>query len=311
MSVNIPIMQSAPGFHPFARANRRAFLLAGLLTVAALAAPALAYESVLYEKASAYSTIVVTDEGDGLRALRFGRNGVRQSLVKLGDPAYLGLPYARVALTGLALSKEHRRFLVIGLGAGTLPAFLRMHYPEAEIDAVDIDPEVAFVAKEYFGFREDDRMRVHVADGRKFIESAARPYDVIFLDAFGADSVPTHLTTHEFLSAVRRAVKAGGVVIGNIWDRGHNPLYDSMVRTYREAFDEFFVLTVGDSGNRILLALPRRQPLTREEIARFARNESAARRFGFDMGELVSRGFLAVDGSSGGRVLRDADLGSR
>jgi spermidine synthase len=290
--------------------NRRAFLF-GLLAATALAAPAVAYESVLYEKTSAYSTIVVTDEGDGLRALRFGRNGVRQSLVKMGDPAFLGLPYSRVVLAGLGLSKDPRRILVVGLGGGTLPTFLRLRYPEAEIDAVDVDPEVAFVAKEYLGFREDDRMRVHIADGRKFIESVDRPYDVIFLDAFGADAVPTHLTTHEFLRAVRRAVNPGGVVIGNVWDRGHNPLYDSMVRTYREAFDELYVLAVGDSGNRILLALPRRQLLTREEIARLARDESAARRFGFDAGELVIRGFLAVDGGSGGRVLRDAELGGK
>ncbi|HKA58197.1 MAG TPA: fused MFS/spermidine synthase, partial [Gemmatimonadales bacterium] len=238
------------------RRSRRALLLATLLVAATLAAPAGGYESVLYEKKSEYSTVVVTDEGDGLRALRFGRNGVRQSLVKPGDPEFLGLPYTRVALTGLGLCDAPRRMLVLGLGGGTLPAFLRRHYPDAEIDAVDIDPEVAFVAREYFGFREDARMRIHVADGRKFIESVRQPYDAIFLDAFGSDAVPPHLTTQEFLRAVRRAVSPGGVVIGNIWDRAYNRLYDSMVRTYREVFDELFVVAVADSGNRILLALP-------------------------------------------------------
>ncbi len=293
--------------HSLPRVQRRALLLAGVLT-AALAAPALAYEAVLYEKTSPYASIVVTDEGDGLRALRFGRNGVRQSLVKPGDPEFLGLPYTRVALTGLALCEEPRRMLVVGLGGGTLPAFLRRHYPDAVIDAVDIDPEVAFVAREYFGFREDDRMRIHVADGRKFIESVRQPYDAIFLDAFGSDSVPAHLTTREFLRAVRRAVSPGGVVIGNIWDRAYNRLYDSMVRTYREVFDELFVVGVGDSGNRILFALPRRQPLARDDLARLVRDSQAAKRFRFDMGELVQRGLLPADADGGGVVLRDAAL---
>jgi spermidine synthase len=294
--------------HPSSfRRGRRAALLAFLLAGAALAAPALAYESVLYEKKSAYSTIVVTDEGDGLRALRFGRNGVRQSLVKPGDPEFLGLPYTRVALTGMALCEEPRRILVVGLGGGTLPAFLRRHYPDAVIDAVDIDPEVALVAREHFGFREDDRMRIHVADGRKFIESVRQPYDAIFLDAFGSDAVPGHLTTQEFLRAVRRAVTPGGVVIGNVWDRAYNRLYDSMVRTYREVFDELYVVGVVDSGNRILFALPRRQPLDRDELARLARDSQAAKRFRFDMGELVQRGFLSEEGD-GGSVLRDAAL---
>jgi spermidine synthase len=288
------------------RRCRRAVLLAGVLAVSVLVAPARAYEAVLYEKTSAYSTVVVTDEGGGLRALRFGRNGVRQSLVKLGDPAYLGLPYSRAVLAGLALSRDPRRMLVVGLGGGTLPAFLRARYPDAEIDAVEIDPEVAFVAKEYFGFREDERMRVHVTDGRKFIEAVRRPYDVIFLDAFGPDSVPAHLTTHEFLTAARRAVNRRGVVVGNVWNRDYNPLYDSMLRTYREAFDELFVLRVESSGNRILLALPRREPLTRAEIVRLARVESTARGFGFDLAALVDRGFLPGDaGGRDGRVLRD------
>lgn len=288
--------------------RRRAILVAGVLAAAALAAPALAYEAVLYEKTSAYASIVVTDEGDGLRALRFGRNGVRQSLVKPGDPEFLGLPYTRVALTGLALCEEPRRMLVVGLGGGTLPAFLRRHYPDAVIDAVDIDPEVAFVAREYFGFKEDALMRIHVADGRKFIESVRQPYDVIFLDAFGSDAVPPHLTTQEFLRAVRRAVSPGGVVIGNIWDRAYNRLYDSMVRTYREVFEELFVVGVADSGNRILFALPRRQPLARDELARLVRDSPAAKRFRFDMGELVQRGLLPAEGDGGGSVLRDAAL---
>jgi spermidine synthase len=135
-----------------------------------------------------------------------------------------------------------------------------------------------------------------------------QPYDVIFLDAFGSDAVPAHLTTQEFLRAVRRAVSPGGVVIGNVWDRAYNRLYDSMVRTYREVFDELFVVGVADSGNRILFALPRRQPLARDELASLVRDSPAAQRFRFDMGELVQRGLLPAEGDGGGSVLRDAAL---
>jgi spermidine synthase len=279
-----------------------------LVALLALAVPAGANE-VLYEKTSAYGTIVVVQEEEGLRSLRFGRHGVRQSLVKQGDPDYLGLPYSQVALAGLALTGDPRRILVVGLGGGTLPVFLHKYYPDATIDAVDIDPEVVFVAKEFFGFRETERLRVHVADGRAFIEGIRQPYDAIFLDAFGADNVPPHLATQEFLGAVRRGVNPGGVVIGNIWDGRYNRLYGAMVRTYREVFDELFVLRVGGTGNRILLALPRRQPLTPDDIARLARNVSETRRFGFDLGDVVDDSLpRAVETDREGRVLRDAEL---
>ncbi len=294
--------------------NRRPFF-AGLfayVALVALVALARADQTVLYEKASAYGTIVVTEEENGVRTLRFGKDGARQSVVKLGDLDYLALPYARVALVGLALSEEPRRVLVVGLGGGTLPMFLRKYYPNATIDAVDIDPEVVDVAKKFFGFREDDRMRAHVDDGRQFIEKLRQPYDVIFLDAFGSNSIPAHLTTQEFLQAVRRAVTPGGVVVGNLWGRHSNPLYDSMVRTYQEVFDELFILDVRGAGNMILLALPRKQPLSRDELMQLARKVSAAKRFPFDLGDPVNYGFLdARAKNQDGRVLRDRDLEQR
>lgn len=263
---------------------------------------------VIYEKQSAFGLVVVTDEGNGLRALRFGRDGVRQSLVKPGDPEHLGLAYLPVALAGLALCGETQRFLVVGLGGGSLPAFLRHHYPEAEIDAVDINPEVARAAREHLGFREDARMRIHIADGRRFIETVQRPYDAIFLDAFGSDSVPAHLTTREFLAAVRRAVHADGIVVGNLWSVATSPPYDSMVSTYRDAFDALYVLRVAGTNNRILLALPRPQRLDRGELAGLARKLAAAKNFRFNPGLLVERGLMPADlAAGGGRVLTDAE----
>lgn len=282
-----------------------AAVLTGLLQTAA---PVFASGAVLYEKPSPYGIVVITDEGNGLRALRFGRDGVRQSLVKPGDPEYLGLAYLPVALSGLALCGEPSRFLILGLGGGTLPTFLRRYYPEAEIDAVDINPEVAYAAKNHLGFREDARMRVHIADGRHFIEQVRQPYDAIFLDAFGADAVPEHLTTREFLTAVRRAVRSDGVVVGNLWRSATKPPYDSMVRTYRATFNELHVLRVAGTGNRILLALPRSQSLTRPELVKMAQQLSSDKNFRSDLGMLVEFGLLPVTDATSGEVLTDANI---
>jgi len=82
-----------------------------------------------------------------------------------------------------------------------------------------------------------------------------------------------------------------------------------MVRTYREVFDELFVVRASGSGNRILLALPRRQQISREEIVQRARGVSTSRGFKFDLGSLFEEGYTPADGDgSGGRVLLDADL---
>lgn len=287
--------------------NRRLLSAVEVLTLVALSLLACAAETVIYERDSGHGTIIVTESNDGLRTLMFERGGARQSIVKPGDPDHLELQYARVAMVGLALCEGPRRVLVVGLGGGTLPSFLRKHYPDAAIDVVEIDPEVVDVAKKFFAFREDARMRVHVDDGRRFIESIRQhTYDAIFLDAFGTDSVPAHLTTQEFLRAVRRSLMPGGVVIGNVWNRSSNPLYDSMVRTYQDVFEELFILDVFNDSNKILLALPRRQPLSQGELARLARKVSTEGKFRFDLGDLVDYGFLhAREKNQDGRVLRD------
>lgn len=292
-------MNRCPSLHD---AGRAGLLLLGLLLSAACAA-----ERVVHERAAMFGTIVVTEDDDGLRTLRFGHSGPRQSVVKPGDPDRLVLQYTRTAFVGLALAEAPRRMLVIGLGGGTLPMFLRRHYPEATIDAVDIDPNVVDVARKFLGFREDEKLRAYAADGRAFIEAVRVPYDLIFLDAFASSNVPAHLTTREFLQAVRRALTPGGVVVGNIWDRYANPLYDSMVRTYQDVFDELYILNVVSAGNKILLALPRALNLRADELEARARRISIDKRFRFDMGEAAGHGFFhAREPNAAGKVLLDA-----
>ncbi len=289
--------------------SRRLFIPAAILILAGLISPVRAAPTVLYDQVSPFGDVIVTEE-NGLRTLLFAKGGAMQSVVKLGDPEHLALAYAPVAFTGLALCGEPRRALVVGLGGGTLAMFLRKHYPDAVIDAVDINPDVVDVARKYFGFREDSRMRGIVADGRAFIEKTRQPYDIIFLDAFGSDSLPPSLTTQEFLRAVLRALEPTGAVVGNVWSRESNALYDSMVRTYQEVFADVYVLEVRGVGNRIILALPRRENLSRDELAELARGISRQKNFRFDLGELVTYGFQSArEKSQAGGVLRDAEIG--
>lgn len=286
----------------------RKLLWALLAAATVLRAAALAQTKTLYEKQSPFNTVVVTEDERGLRALLFNRNGVRQSVVKVGDPDHLELAYAKVVPIGLAFVEEPRRVLVVGLGGGTIPGFLHKHYPRTPIDVVEIDPVVVDAAKRFFGFREDEYLRVHVDDGRKFIERCRVPYDIIFLDAFGADSIPYDLATREFLAAVRKALTPEGVVVGNVWSSYSNPLYESMIRTYEDAFESLYVVEVQGAGNRILLAFPRRVEVGKEDLVRKARRVSTEKGFRFDLGESVRYGFRKPGAEeAGGRILYDRD----
>jgi spermidine synthase len=209
---------------------------------------------------------------------------------------------------GLAFVEDPKRVLIVGLGGGTIPGFLHKHFPKMQIDVVDIDPVVVEAAKGYFGFREDATMRAYVEDGRQFIARSPGRYDIIFLDAFGSDNIPYALATREFLQLVRRALTPNGVAVANVWSRYSNPLYDSMVRTYQDTFEGLYIVDVRAAGNKILIALPRKQPVDQTALARRARKISRENEFPMDLGNEVIYGFRppGTDGARG-EVLRDKD----
>lgn len=263
---------------------------------------------VVCRRTSEFNEIFVIDEPGGLRELRFERYGARQSVIKLDDPDHLELGYLKAILTALVLVERPQRVLVVGLGGGTLPMYLHRHWPRCRIDCVEIDPEVVRVAKEFFGFKEDELLRAHVGDGRAFVEKVREPYDLIFLDAYGADSIPFHLATTEFLQAARKATTPDGLVVGNVWSRDSNRLYDRMVRTYQEVFPELYRVDVPAAGNRILLAPLVERKWNAVEVARQSALLTKRLKLRFSLPEIVLRNFVregAIDPKL--ELLRDAE----
>jgi spermidine synthase len=273
---------------------------------------AVAEEKTLYQKLSTFSNIIVTEDEQGLRTMRFEVGGARQTVAKIDDPDHLELAYSRSMPAAMTLVAEPKRALIVGLGGGTIPRFLRKHFPQLAIDVVEIDPDVVAVAKQFFGVQEDDKLRLFVDDGRQFISRARSQYDIIFLDAFSADSIPYHLATREFLGEVRRALTEGGIVAANVWSSGSNRLYSSMIRTYEAAFPAVYLIDVAGSGNRIVLGLSKPEAIEREAFARRATEMSKKTGMRLDLGESVKFGFRPVkDDGADGRVLTDAAGRSR
>src|SRR5690606_3379979 len=98
--------------------------------------------------------------------------------------------------------------------------YLFSRIPGIEIDAVDICPAVVELARKHFGVPDDPRYRLHVGDGRLFIEQApARSFDLLILDAYRGHSVPRHLRTQEFFQACAERLAPDGAVVANMHRR--------------------------------------------------------------------------------------------
>ncbi|XP_047149283.1 eEF1A lysine and N-terminal methyltransferase-like [Vigna umbellata] len=73
-------------------------------------------------------------------------------------------------MESVASSGKMVKAVIIGLGAGLLPMFLHGCVPFLEIETVELDPVIVDIAKDYFSFMEDERLKVHIADGIQFVQ---------------------------------------------------------------------------------------------------------------------------------------------
>jgi spermidine synthase len=275
---------------------------------AAALKPSTAKEHLLYQGQTLSGPTQVTEDVDGIRTLRFGKQGTRQSVVKMDDLDYLGLPYAKSAMIGLAFTEQLVRILVVGVGAGNIPMFLHKYYSDAQIDVVDIDSQIIALAKQYFNFLEDNFLQAHAQDGRIFIENTQKPYDLIFLDAYTAAGIPKHLATKEFLLSLKKALKPSGAIIANMWSTPKvNPLYRSMLRTYQEVFQEVYTLRVPTAGNKIVIALPKLRRVPIKSIAQRAQQISTQKRLPFDLSAVLQPGLIKLIDLQENPVLLDGD----
>src|SRR3954451_7381195 len=109
-----------------------------------------------------------------------------------------------------------RRVGAVGLGAGTLAT-----YGQAGdvFRFYEINPQVLDFAQRYFTFLKDSAAHIdHVlGDARLSLEREAdQHYDVLVLDAFNGDAIPTHLLTREAFDLYRRHLNPGGVIAVHI-----------------------------------------------------------------------------------------------
>jgi len=238
-----------------------ALLAAAVALVLWSMSPASTLGRLEHEEESAFSKIRVRREGD-VRALTFVRdNGqeVVQSRINLTSPHTLASPYARAMFASYLYQPLPRRVLIVGLGGGAMVRFLTHNEPQAQIDAVEIDPAVVRLADQYFGVRSGGNVRVHTADAVAFVESSANRYDLILMDAFlrpssGTDAtgVPSGLKTLAFLERLKRTLAPGGVVAFNINE--HASMADD-IAAVAAAFGHAVVYRCPPAANKVVVAV--------------------------------------------------------
>ena len=132
-----------------------------------------------------------------------------------------GTPIATTIRTVQALHPA-MRMGAVGLGTGTVAAFTR---PADTLQFFEIDPLMVKIAFDpsKFSFVKgcaQGKVSVTLGDARLSLEKVpSHTYDLLLVDAFSSDSVPTHLLTAEAIRTYLRVIKPDGVVLLHLSNR--------------------------------------------------------------------------------------------
>ncbi|XP_034085617.1 eEF1A lysine and N-terminal methyltransferase isoform X1 [Gymnodraco acuticeps] len=152
--------------------------------------------------------------------------------------------------------------LLVGLGGGGLPQFLRDFVPNVTVEVVELDPVVMQVANEWFGFRPDDRLTVTLGDGLERIcaleKEGGRLFDVIMFDVDNKDSTvgmscpPAAFVETSILQKVRSLLTPRGIFTLNLVCRD-SVLRKSVLERVSAVFPTIISRKIEGEVNEVLL----------------------------------------------------------
>jgi spermidine synthase len=203
-------------------------------------------QDLLAQLETNYYTIKVTQARDDYGELTNIRtltlDHLIHSSVNPNDPFFLYYKHEHVQmefLRGARKENPNPRVLVVGGGGYTFPRYAMEVMPETQMDVVEIDPGVTWVAKNHLGLKDYDGLKIYHMDGRQYVAEKVPPgtYDLVVQDAVNDLSVPSHLLTKEYNDAVKATLKPTGVYLLTVIDSiGYGKLWKAAMLTLQQTY---------------------------------------------------------------------------
>ncbi|MCH7883582.1 fused MFS/spermidine synthase, partial [Patescibacteria group bacterium] len=119
-------------------------------------------------------------------------DGSTQAWVERGEIMNTSSSFAQKVPFIYFINPEIKDVLVLGLGSGILSRDLEDKFG-LRVDTVDIDENVLYVAREFFGFEGS----IYIEDARTFIRNTEKKYDAVIFDIARGDGYSVHNFTWE------------------------------------------------------------------------------------------------------------------
>jgi len=159
------------------------------------------------------------------------------------------------------------KLLLIGLGGGTIPYQLEKLYSNISIDAVEIDPNMIALSKQFLP--EQLHANLINADGFEYAKKTPNVYDLIILDAFHKHlEIPKNFFSDEFIENANSVLSETGILaINYAFTLGNSLELNLHISKLKKHFSIYIVRPSNLSGNYIIICSKR---FTKEELIRVA-----------------------------------------
>jgi spermidine synthase len=164
--------------------------------------------------AQAFVKPFVHDVGN-VKSLHFTRSELQSRMNRL-HPWHLEVDYTRTMMGFLLLQPAPASIGMVGLGGGSLAKFCYRELPDCSTTAVENNPHVIALRREFEVPDDDARFQVVAADGAVFVKTKVAAFDVLLIDGFDHNGQSAALCTQGFYDDCFAALKADGVLVVNL-----------------------------------------------------------------------------------------------
>jgi spermidine synthase len=169
---------------------------------------------LLFETESPYQYVRVASVGDA-RHLELNE-GISSQSVWRARTVLTGGEWDMFLVMPPLLAHPVHDVLVIGSAGGSIARAYALYYPQAHVDGVEIDPAVTAAARRFMGLDDIPTLRTVTDDGRTYLRTTSKRYDLVIVDAYREEYVPFYMATREFFQLVRDHLRSGGAVALNV-----------------------------------------------------------------------------------------------
>ena len=243
---------------------------------------------LIYSRQTDFHTIEVCQNTE-LRLLRTDQIAVQSALLR-NKPEQLVLPYMQAMMAAFLFQPSPQQILLFGLGGGDIVRQLHFQLPDSQITAVEIDPAIVEVSREYFELPDSDSLTIKIDDAAHFLHQDSQHYEMMLIDIYGGKEVPALLQKPDFYQHCHQQLEDNGVLVLNLLTNDADK-FREILWLIRQRFNHSTLcLTVPGHINIIVFAFKKR-PTELNQPTLLHKAEQLKQKFGLELEEWATQLF--------------------